>query len=69
MEESYNEDEDLEDDLKKLYDDIINLAVGLVKEKGKSVKDAVNLAAAQYEVNAEDFGLEYLIKKVNHKLH
>jgi hypothetical protein len=42
MEESYNEDEDLEADFKKLYNDIIRFAIQKVKTEGESIEDAIN---------------------------
>jgi hypothetical protein len=69
MEESYNEDEDLEADFKKLYNDIIRFAIQKVKTEGESIEDAINSAAAKYEINAEDLGMESLMKKVYHGVH
>ena len=54
---------------KKMHDDIINLAVWTVKVRGKSIEDAINIAATKCGVNAEDYDMESLMKKVYYGTH
>ena len=54
---------------KWFYNDIIRFAIQKVKTEGESIEDAINSAAAKYEINAEDLGMESLMKKVYHGVH